>query len=371
MLRCMRLAVGLILISSLAGGDARAQWGWEFGGWGWGGWGGVASPESAELHSAGFFAMGAGIYNLNTAQANAIDAQTAMKWNDYVAQITHESARLYAERRDQRLARNRALYNARQQQLRDNPGRVDVENGNALNVAVEDLSDPRLGRSALRAANIPVSASLIAAVPFVYASERITLMLDDLRASVRWPEVFDDSRFAEDRKAFDDLVARIRGEANAGDVSPRLMREARGFVQGLRTKLDAAPLKDPDHQKQAQGFLTACTSLLGLLEKPNIRPALVELKKVQDTRVGNLLGFMHAYNLRFGAATTPGQRQAYNELFGILDRTRDQILAEAKLGPEAARKVDSKAATEFFRYLDRGRSSKGSSPQPPAPGNPQ
>ena len=47
--------------------------------------------------------------------------------------------------------------------------------------------------------------------------------------------------------------------------------------------------------------------------------------------MGNLLGFMHAYNLRFGVATTPEQRQAYSQLFTVLDRTRDQILAEAKL----------------------------------------
>lgn len=358
MLRSMRLLVGFILISSVAGRDARAQWGWDFGGWGWGGWGMVASPESAALHGAGYFAMGAGMYNLNTAQANAIDVQTAMKWNDYMAQITHESARLAAARRDQRLARNRALYDARQQQLRDNPGRVDVENGNALNVAVEDLSDPRLGRSSLRAATNQVPASLIAAVPFIYASERITLILDDLRNSVKWPEVFDDPRFADDKKTFDDLVARIRGEANEGEVSPRLMREARDFLQGLQSRLVAAPLKDPDHQKQALRFVTSCTSVLGLLEKPNIRPALVELKKVQDTMVGNLLGFMQAYNLRFGAATTPEQRQAYNQLFAILDRTRDQILAEAKLPPAADGKADTKAATDFFQGVEKGRPSR-------------
>jgi hypothetical protein len=313
--------------------------------------------------------MGAGMFNLNTAQANNIDAQTAMKWNDYVAQITHESARLSAARVDRRLTRNRALYDARQQQLRDNPGRREIENGDALNVAVEDLSDPRLGRSVLRAANIPVPATLIAPVPFVYASERITLMLDDLRTSVKWPDVFDDQRFADDKKTFDDLVTRIRGESNEGDVSPRLLRDAKGFLQGLRAKVEAQPLKDPDHQKQTLRFLTACTSLLGLLEKPNIRPALLELKRVQDTVVGNLLGFMHAYNLRFGPATTPEQRQAYNQLFEILDRTRDQILAEAKLGPTAPGTADSKAATDFFQDLDRGRTSKGESPRPPQPGN--
>jgi hypothetical protein len=363
MLRCIRFAVGLLLISSMTGRDARAQWGWEFGGWGWGGWGGVASPESAELHGAGFYLMGAGVYNLNTAKADNINAQTAIKWNDYVAQITHESARIHAARVDQRLSRNRALYDARRQQLRDNPGRREIENGDALNIAVEDLSDPRLGRSALRAAKITIPASLIATVPFVYASERITLMLDGLRSSVKWPDVFDDARFADDKKTFDDLVARIR-ESGEGEVPTQLMREARAFIDGLRAKVQSQPLKDPDHQKEALRFLTACKSLLGLLEKPNIGPAILELRKVQDTMVGNLLGFMHIYNLRFGPATTNEQRVAYAKLFEILDSTRDQILAEVKLdGAAAAEQASPKAATEFFEDVEKGRSSKGA-PQP-------
>ena len=371
MSRCIRLTVGLILISSMTGREARAQWGWGCGGWGWGGWGGVATPESAELQGAGFFAMGAGIYNLNTAQANAIDTETAMKWNDYVAQITHESARLYAGRRDQRLARNRTFYDARQRQLRENPGRREIESGDALNVAVEDLSDPRLGRSALRAAPIPIPAALIAAIPFVYASERITLMLDELRSSVRWPEVFDDPRFADDKKTFDDLVARLRGEADAGEVSPKLLREARGFVQGLREKVMARPLADPAHQKEALRFLTTCASMLGLLEKPNISPALLELRKVKDTMVGNLLGFMHAYNLRFGAATTPEQRQAYNRLFAILDQTRDQILAEAKLPAHIPRDGWREGRDRVLRGRRPGAFVEGGAPRPPRVGAPR
>src|SRR5215831_11770055 len=84
MLRCMRMAVGLVLIGSMAGGEARAQWG--YGGWGWGGWGGGGTTaQSAALQGAGNYAMGAGVYNLDTAQARSINAQTASQWNDYVA----------------------------------------------------------------------------------------------------------------------------------------------------------------------------------------------------------------------------------------------------------------------------------------------
>src|SRR5206468_4102238 len=151
----------------------------------------------------------------------------AMKWNDYVAQATHESAVIHAARVRQEFLRDRSLYDAHQKQLRDNPGQHEIENGDALNVAVEDLSDPRLGSSALRAAKVPVPASLIATVPFVYASERVTLMLDDLRNSVKWPEVFEEERFAKDQKTFDDLRSRIRQEADAGEVSAKIRREAK------------------------------------------------------------------------------------------------------------------------------------------------
>ena len=326
--RCFRLLVGVVLAISMTGRDARAQWGFD--GWGWMGWG-AQTPESAALHGAGFYAMGAGVYNLQTAQANRIDAETAIKFNDYVAQVTRESARIHAERVNRRIARNRALYDARQKQLRESPTLRDIETGDALNAAVADLSDPRLGRSALRAVKAPVPARLIAEAPFVNASERVTLMLEGLRTSIKWPEVFEDPRFANDQKTFELLVARLRAEANEGELSARTLREAKSFVNDLRARLEAQPLEDPLDQKEALRFLTASTSLLGLLEKPNIQPAILELRKIQDTMLGNLLGFMNAYNLRFSAATTPKERQAFRQLYEILDRTRDEILAEAKI----------------------------------------
>jgi hypothetical protein len=347
------MTLALVLLFAATGRDARAQWGFD--GWGWWGWGGE-TPEGAELRGAGQVAMGAGIYNLKTAMAESIDADTAMRFNDYVAQVTRESARIHAARMDQRLARNRSLYAARQKELRDNPSRRDVENGDALNAAVADLSDPRLGSIAMHAAKALIPASLIAEVPFLNAAERVTLMLEDLRGSIKWSEVFEGERFEADKKTFADLVTRMRNEAYEGDLSPQIMREARGFLKDLRAKLDAQPLKDPAHQKEAMRFLTACASMLDLLEKPNIGPALVELGKIQNTMLGNLLGFMNAYNLRFGPAKTARQREIYNRLFALLDQTRDQIVTEARLDSSAPPAASPKNAEDFFQGLEKGRS---------------
>jgi hypothetical protein len=365
MLRYLRLAVGLVLIVSLTGRDARAQWG--YGGWGYGGWG-AQTPGGAALQGAGQYAMGAGMYNLDTAKARSINTDTAIRWNQYVFESTMEAAQRHAARTNAAIAKNQSLYNQLQQQLRDNPDRRQIENGDALNAAVSDLSDPRLGSSALRAATAPVPASLIAEVPFVNAAERVTIMLEGIRQSIKWPEVFEDQRFANDQKTFDDLRAKIRGEVSqSGEISARTLREARSFMDGLRAKVEAQPLKDPNDQKDAMSFITSCTSLLDLMEKPDIGPALVELKKVTDTTIGNLLGFMHVYNLRFGPATTPKQRQVYNQLYGILDQTRDAVLAEAKLDNTATAHASPSAASDFLQNVNQGRSRKRGTPRPPQP----
>jgi hypothetical protein len=367
-LRYTRWVLGLVVLVSMTGGEARAQWG--YGGWGWCGWGGgVATPESAALEGAGSYAMGAGMYNLDTAQARSINADTAMRFNEYTAAVSDESARVYAARNNQQYARNRSAYETRRQQLRTTPEKRDIESGEALNLAVEDLSDPKLGSAAMRASKAPVSASLIGTVPFIYASERVTLMLDDIRASIKWPEVFEDARFVDDKKTFDELAARIRQETNDGEVSAKSRRDATAFGQNLRAKLDAQPLKDPEDQKEALRFLAACTSVMAMLEKPNIGPALIELRKIQDTMIGNLLGFMHFYNLRFGPAKTIPEKRAYQQLFEILDATRDQVLAEAKIdrSARALQAGSSKAATDFFHNAQKGRQS----PAAPARSNPQ
>ena len=83
----------------------------------------------AQLQGAGQYAMGAGVYNLETAEARSINAQTAMQWNDYVAQVSLESARNHPMRVHSEFQRNQALYDAHQRRLRENPGKVEIENG--------------------------------------------------------------------------------------------------------------------------------------------------------------------------------------------------------------------------------------------------
>ncbi len=347
MLRFSRVAAGLLLVCATAVQPARAQWG--YGGWGWGGWGaGGETPAGAYLNGLGRYAMGAGIYNYDTALANQLNAQTAMQLNDYWAQITHESAFIHHARVHQEFLKDKTLYDRHIQSLRDNPTPQQIENGDALNQAVRDLSDPRLGSSALRAADSKVPANMIAEVPFENQTERVTLMLDQLQKAFKWPEVFEEPRFADDKKLFDDVVTRMRKEDEYGEISPKTLQEARQMVNDLRAQVTAQPLKDPDDQRQAEHFINAFSALIGLLDKPDTRQALEQLRKVQNTTIGSLLGFMHAYNLRFAPAKNLKQRQIYHELFTKLGPARDQILADAKLDTKPRNPWNPEVVTDFY-----------------------
>ena len=87
MLRALQLTGVLGLAFMLSGSSANAQYGYPggYGGYGWGGWGGGggATPQGDYARGMGAFAAGAGYYNEATAEATAINANTAMNWNEY------------------------------------------------------------------------------------------------------------------------------------------------------------------------------------------------------------------------------------------------------------------------------------------------
>ena len=73
MLRCFRVSIGLVVALGMAGSDARRS---GLRSRGWGGWGTTSAVGDA-ARGAGMYAIGAGVYNLDTAQARSINANTS------------------------------------------------------------------------------------------------------------------------------------------------------------------------------------------------------------------------------------------------------------------------------------------------------
>ncbi len=369
--RRLGLAFGTILVLVACCGPARAQWGYGYypygyGGYGWGGWGATAQGDIAR--GLGYFNIGAGIYNHQTAIARAIDTDTAIRWNQYVYLSQQEGTREYYARRDATLARDKNAYDALLKRIQDNPTAAEIANGDALNAALDQLSDPRIHSSVLRMADTPIVAKTIRDIPFRNASEAITFSLSQLKASSQWPAVLLEPRFASEKAEFETLVDEARNESlKDGQVSPETLQKIRGVVSRLKEKLAAMPLEDRAKNREALNFIKTAAALTRMLSRPDIDQVLAELNKIDKTTIGNLLGFMHTFNLRFAPATTSRQRQVYDELYPVIDQTRDRIIGEAKLDESVTQKGSRAKPSDFFSAMEMEQIEGKKTPPPPPP----
>jgi len=376
--RRISLAFGIILLLSSLSGQAQAQWGYGYypygyGGFGWGGWGGTAQGDIAR--GLGYFTMGAGIYNHETAIARSINTDTAIRWNQYLYLGQQEATRNYFARRDAAIAKDRNAYDALMKRIQDDPTARDVENGDALNAALDQLSDPRIHSSTLRMADTYIAAKTIRDIPFRHASEAVAFSLAQLKASSQWPAVLLEPRFATERADFETAVDAVRKENQEnGQVSAKSLSKLKSVIQRLKDKLAAMPLEDPAENQEAVNFVKTVTAIARMLEKPEIDQVLAELGKIDRTTVGNLLAFMHTFNLRFAPAISPRQKQVYNELFPILDQTRDRIISEVKLDSNVTDRAGKAKLRDFFSAMDfdhiEGRK-RTPTPEAPKPAPPE
>jgi hypothetical protein len=351
MLRGLKMGLGLLAVLALTG-EARAQWsyGAGYGRYGWGSWGGGGATVQGDIaRGSGFYLMGAGQYNRDTAIANSINTDTALRWNQYWWEAQLAANRAERARLARRQARDSGAGAAIEKRILDSPAAGDIENGDALNAALDQITDPRIHGSALRLATSKVPAKAIRAIPFVNASEAITICLDRLTTAEGWPVAFLDAKFDDDRKAYTQAIEKALEEDRDGDLKPHTIQEVRTALARLRTKLEAAPPADKVERAEAENYLKTLFAMTRMLDRADYDKLLAELDKVEETSLGSLLSFMHTFNLRFGPAKSPTQRAAYDELYPLIDAHRDRMMTALGAKPDGSVKP---------------------TPAPPAPGHP-
>jgi hypothetical protein len=339
------------------GVSAQAQFMYPggYGGFGWGGWGGGETAYSAQARGMGVFAAGAGIYNLNTAQANSINVDTITRWNQYLyeAQVnSNRNQRLRMERRQQATVRSVTELETR---LRDNPTERDIMTGSALNMAVEQISDPRVYAKALTSAKTKVGGELIRNIPFQYAAQAISTSVHQITRDGA-PPLLRTAPFEADRAELRKLVDKIKADMDEDKpINQAELRQVQERLAALREKFEKTVKRNTPGFAEADRFLKAAYGLSKMLETPAVEVLLSGLEKRPDATLTELLAFMNAFNLRFGPATSPTQRMTYQTLWPKIDQVRDE--AVATLAPTAtatASAAGHDAATEFFSGMEHG-----------------
>jgi hypothetical protein len=365
------ITAGALVLALVAvqGTSARAQWGYYpggYGGYGWGGWGGQTAQGDI-ARGMGVYAAGAGYYNQQTAVANSINNQTVMRWNQYVYESQKEANRLHhGKLAAERYQTNKAADQVKER-LRNNPEPADIYRGDALNVALDEINDPRVYAKALQGANVKIGGQTIRNIPFQYAAAAITVSIHQLTRGGP-PQALLTPQFEPERTAIKALGQELRRQIEADkNPDPETIKNLLELINKAEAKADTILPANSRDRNEADKFLKALHGLIAMLETPAIDVILSGAEKRPEATLGELLGFMNSFNLRFGVAATPEQRQIYDSLYPKLVDLRNQV--GPALASSAAPATKGTEPGEFFQGMSyQDLQKKAPAPPPPAPG---
>jgi len=314
MRRLLTVAIGLSLGLKLLALNAGAQMFYPmgYGGYGMSRWG--ADPAAGYMAGLGAYARGQGVYQLEKAKADAINVETMAKWNKALrarqAALREEKQKEAAKQEAERAVRVE---------------RRELEDGTTLNNLLFQIldSDPTLAKTSR--VNAPLSPSAIREIPFEWDSEAITVCIDQMTGIDSLPSILMESRFVEERNALHSAVERAIREDAHGSVSPETAKRIKDAVATFRTKFLKTSSDFQAGYQDAQDYFTTLASLSRLLNDPSMKKFLALLEDDKERTVGDLIVFMNAYNLRFGAATSERQVQIYRRLAPVLAGLRDDV----------------------------------------------
>jgi hypothetical protein len=351
-----------VVFAIAAPGNARAQWGW-------GGWGSTVQGDIAR--GAGLFNAGVGQRNLSDAQAMSINADTAIRWNQALWESQHALNQSNYLRRQRRQATINKAQAEIYDRLRNHPDMHDIQNGDALNVCLDILVNPAASGSAFRTIRAPMSREVIQDIPFEYASEAVTICLDQITGKDGWPLALRDDAFDADHRALQKAIQEALDEDQMGNLRPRTIAAVSTAIANLDRHFRAnVPTTSPDYIA-ARDYIKTLNGLTRMLHSPRVDEVLAELEKYQGTTVGDLLAFMQAFNLRFAPALSFRQRQIYQKLYPMLaDQVNGPFANVAQNVDQGAKSVMEKAenaANNLGNAASALFKDKGSAPAPPEP----
>jgi hypothetical protein len=343
----IRAAVVVGALMAGASGTADAQY-WRYPGgyrgYGWGGWGSPygIDPGAGYMAGLGAYAQGQGAYEVADAKARQMNADTILKWNKALRERQRELRR----EQEEADARDQAENAARGREYL-------IESGRTLNDLLDRILEFNPNGSRAYAARAELSPNAIRDIPFEPATEAISICLDQMTGEDGWPEELLEDQFADRREAVTKAIDAALEEDKKGNVSRATMKRVNDAVASLRAQFIESAGDLDLGEAEADEFLKSLAGLGRMLHNPKVKEVLAQLEDYKGGTIGDLIGFMHAFNLRFGPATTDRQKAIYRQVAGQLQ----QVLADTGGQPDGRLPRDASggplagAAREAFQGM--------------------
>ncbi len=129
-----------------------------------------------------------------------------------------------------------------------------------------------------------------------------------------------DPEFAAGRQRVGQAIDRALQEDVKGEVSPQTVSAIKQAVATLHDLYEKNTSETEPGFYDGDQFLRTISGLASMLQNPNVKPVLDELESYKGGTVGDLIAFMHSFNLRFGPAEDQRQREVYEMLASEFER---------------------------------------------------
>jgi hypothetical protein len=313
------LLASLVVLTSVAT-TARAQFNFV---------GPGSTAQGDYLRGVGVASFGMGIYNHQTAIAESINADTAMRVNEYIYASLMNENRMNAEHRAAQFQRAKDLYTKVQDRIMKSPEARDVDTGAALNAILKQINDPRISDSFSRAAAVPISVDEVRRIPFKLGEKGVkSFSMQRLTAKgrSRWPVAFQDPKFDHARQRFERALDNALEQQIEGKMQLSAIEAVDQAVEILYEELKKVVGESSDRlYLEGKNHLDELKSVVTMLKTHQIELALADLDHYAGTTVSDLKVFMRTHNLQFAAARNQEERALYPELYTKLAVHRDKV----------------------------------------------
>ncbi len=185
----------------------------------------------------------------------------------------------------------------------------------------------------------------------------MTICLDRMSMDGQWPMAVLGDEFRPEREAVRKAIQAALEEDKQGELAPDTVAAVQTAINQLRAKFERlVPQASPDYIP-AHWQLKAMDGITKMLYSPAMDKVLSELEDYQGATLGDLLGFMQAFNLRFGEARSYRQRLIYQRLYPML---ADQANSIASPGTASVTAAAATAANDVSAAASSARSTVAS-----------
>lgn len=296
-----------------------------------------STVEGDYLRGLGFAAYGIGMGNLLNAQAMAINLDTEIRLNEYIAAVLENENAKNAAHRHAKIQKEHEYYSKMRERILKDPNALDVDNGAALNGLLEQMNIGKIQESTHKYADISIPADFIKKIPFKLAevgAGNFSLAKLTMKRKGSWPLAFQDPYFDSARRKYDLALDRVLDEHDKQDARIESINKLLEAIAALSEKLDRVPgLNEKDARFiEARRRIRDLDRTAEVLKKYKIQTILADLDRYSGTTVDHLRVFMRTHNLQFAAADTVEERAIFPELYEKmrihLDKVSSGVLDE-------------------------------------------